>query len=652
MESYIRSLFLDASNEILKEYDISGYTFKSDYIKSSIHSDYAYSGLIPLYQLIKNKYNNLKTFADILINNIIDKDTKSQNIIERLVFIQPYINIVICNEYLYSIPYKFINILNINTFDQSIFQITNVSNRYSFSTQFKRNNLFNIRDLLEVNKKRDIIVDYSSPNVAKSLHIGHLRSTIIGESIVRLLKMYGHKVSGINHIGDCGTQFGMIINYLKEDANITGNFNHSYIFNNVLHNIDTDKLTDIYKSAKKRFDTDSEFVIQSRNETFNLQKAIVNKEDVCINEEIWERICDISSKEYNKIYQLLNIQNLIERGESFYLPLIPYVIKEMELHGMLKEENGAKIIMLDGWTYPLIIVKSDGAYTYDTTDITALYHRLCILNSDQIIYITDMGQKSHFDMCFKVAETMGWKKDKILTHIGFGVVCGSDGKKLKTRSGETVRMMDVINEVIDKSSNVIKEKIKTNPDDQIYKHMNESEISKMSQYIGINTLKYFDLSHSFESSYKYDPNLMFRFQGDTGVYLMYCYARINGIIKKSLFDIDLNNQEKIMDLLDKYIGQYQAKDLPKMLSKETHDLLMHIANLGKIIEESVHHLNTNHLTKYLFSLCTLFNAFISQKDGKIIGSDNEIFGICICISVSKIIKMIFNILSFNHVDHI
>jgi arginyl-tRNA synthetase len=663
MESYIRLLFLEASDEIIKEtnIDASKYVYKSEYIKQSIHADYAYTGLIPLYQLIKSKVNNLKIIADKLIEKIKDKDTKSKNIIHDVDFKQPYINIMISNKYLYYLPYKFIKELDSDVFEKSIFAIEDLSTVYNNSKIYRRNTLFD--NMIEINRKKNIIVDYSSPNVAKSLHIGHLRSTIIGESIVRLLKAYGHKVSGINHVGDCGTQFGMIIKYLLETGSneVCESDSHNliteYLFKK-LDNIGTNELTEIYKNAKKKFDTDSMFANASRAETFKLQKGLIKNinlaTDEAINVDIWERLCDISSKEYNNIYKLLNIKHLIERGESYYLPLIPYVIKELELKGLIKEENGAKLIMLDEWTYPLIIVKSDGAYTYDTTDICTLYHRLCILNTDQIIYITDIGQKSHFDMCFKVAEVMGWKgekKDKILTHIGFGVVCGSDGKKLKTRSGETVRMMDVIDEVISKSNDVIKERIKANPDDQIYKHMDESEISHMSQIIGINTLKYFDLSHSFESSYKYDPEIMFRFQGDTGVYLMYCYARINGIIKKSTLDISLDDQNKITKILKQYIDKIE--DLSTgLISKETHDLLMHIANFGQTIEESVQNLNTNNLTKYLFSLCTLFNAFISQKDGKIIGSENELFGICVCICVSKIIKVIFNILSFEHVDHI
>jgi arginyl-tRNA synthetase len=378
----------------------------------------------------------------------------------------------------------------------------------------------------------------------------------------------------------------------------------------------------------------------------------------------------------------LNIKNLTERGESFYQPIIPDVLKLLEQKGLIKDEQGAKIILLDNWTYPLMVVKSDGGYTYDTTDLAALYHRTMVLGADQIVYITDAGQKTHFDMCFEIADKMGWLDTqpsaysdgkRKLKHIGFGLVCGKDGKKLKTRSGETVNMMDVIEDVINLSQKVITDRIKmyTEKSDSsnenkkdtdegaeydstssYYQHLTLDGVKDMSRKIGINTLKYFDLSHNYETNYKYDPVLMFRFNGDTGVYLMYCYARINGIIEKSTLGEKVKHPISFIGaiLADCSNDSYVVDE--SYFTKDTRDLFVHILNIGKVFTNSVESLDTNLLTKYIYTLCTMFNKFITQKNGKIIRSSNERSGIAMCWITSKIIENIFNILSFEPVPHI
>jgi arginyl-tRNA synthetase len=508
-----------------------------------------------------------------------------------------------------------------------------------------------------------IIVDYSSPNVAKSLHVGHLRSTIIGESITRLLKTIGHEVIGLNHIGDWGTQFGMIINYIKKNISSDQESIVKY-----LDEVNSDNLMKIYRDAKKLFDENNFFSDESREQTFKLQQGDE------LNTLIWKKICEISSKEYSKIYDILNVRNLLERGESFYQPIIPKVLELLTNDGLLKDQNGAKIIFLDNWTFPLIIVKSDGAYTYDTTDIAALYHRLCVLNADRVIYLTDSGQKSHFDMCFEVAKHMKWTNEnsnnnndnnnnKKLVHIGFGVVCGKDGSKLKTRSGETVQLLSVINEVIQLSEKIINDRLKTQTnsdtkmsnnidDDKGNDDKDDDDLKTTSRKIGINTLKYFDLSHAHASNYTYDPELMFRFNGDTGVYLMYCYARINSIIEKSSYDLNTLRTQSLQNILKLGSDDHKLDETKIMYTKETRALMVHIINLRSYLDIAIKELNTNVLTKYVFSLCTLFNGYVTQKNGKIIKSETEVFGICMCLITSKIIELIFDILGFDKVQHI
>lgn len=279
-------------------------------------------------------------------------------------------------------------------------------------------------------------------------------------------------------------------------------------------------------------------------------------------------------------------------------------------------------------------------------------------------------------MCFDVANKMNWttiasnyfseSNTSKLTHIGFGLVCGKDGSKLKTRSGDTVKMLDVIDEVVQLSEKVIKDRSKNleKSDEKCNKKCNEKKydlvtmhyqnidefmIKDMSRKIGINTLKYFDLSHTFLSNYKYDPELMFRFNGDTGVYLMYCFARINGIIEKSSYKI---NRLKMSSLLSELIDQGKIDYSKIVYTKETRDLMIHIINFSTVLKIAISDLNTNILTKYVYNLCMQFNSYITQKNGKIIGSNTEAFGIIMCLITSKIIELIFDILSFDKVDHI
>lgn len=283
-------------------------------------------------------------------------------------------------------------------------------------------------------------------------------------------------------------------------------------------------------------------------------------------------------------------------------------------------------------------------YTYDTTDLTALYHRLVILNVDQIIYITDLGQKSHFDMCFEIATKMGWVKEKLLKHIGFGLVCGPDGKKLKSRSGKIVKMLDVIDEVIEKSRTFINERIESK-DDDYYKNLTETDIKDMSRKIGINTLKYFDLSHNYNSNYKYNHKLMFQSNGDTGVYLMYCYARINGICEKST--LKLNSPEEVKNLFEE-----EFKNIQENITKDTRGLLLHILDLNDILSDAYKTLDIIKVVNYLYDLCKHFNIFSKYKNGKILGSNLESHKLALCLITRKIIQNIFNLLSFELIDHI
>jgi len=583
IKSYITKLFQKSVDEYFIEHpmDVLIQQVNIDY---SDHADYQF--------LIKKTTDmDVNIFVDKIIYKVLQYDELKA--IKLLKLEKIFINITLNNDFINE---SIIDLMNKLVNNKKIFDIYQDHSFY--------------------------IVDYSSPNIAKSLHIGHLRSTIIGESLVRLLKTAKYKVCGINHVGDWGTQFGMIINYLK-----TKYCNDEKQIIEVIEKSTTDDLTNFYRDAKNKFDEDHNFASETRKQACLLQQ------NDGFNMKCWEKICKISSNEYTKIYNILNIRNLVECGESFYKNIIPSVLNI--LCEYIQINNGAKIIKFDGWAQPLIIVKSDGGYTYDTTDLCALYYRLVIIGADNIIYVVDSGQKIHFDMCFEVAKKIGWANGKKLTHIGFGFVCGQDGKKLKTRSGDVVKMMDVIDEVIIKSSEVIELRAQNKIGDKTnyYENITEFEKREMSRKIGINTLKYFDLCHTYSSNYKYDPSTMFRFNGDTCVYLMYTYARINGIIEKSGNNVSEINISKFIEI-----------------TQEERKLILYIMRFQDILNSSIQLLNTNLLTKYIFELCTIFNGFITCR--KVIGSENEKFRIGLCLLTSKIISEIFEILSLEHVKHI
>ncbi|WP_353259368.1 arginine--tRNA ligase [Prochlorothrix hollandica] len=282
-----------------------------------------------------------------------------------------------------------------------------------------------------------IVVDFSSPNIAKEMHVGHLRSTIIGDSIARILEFLGHEVLRLNHVGDWGTQFGMLITYLRE------------VHPDALTQADALDLGDLvafYKKAKQRFDGDPQFQAQARDAVVRLQQG---EED---SRQAWQLLCNQSRREFQILYDRLNI-NLTERGESFYNPFLEAVVTDLKARGLLEEDEGAQCVFLEGFSnregkpQPLIIQKSNGGYNYATTDLAAVRYRITQDHAQRLIYITDAGQSNHFAQFFQVAQRAGWVPDTVeLAHVPFGLVQGEDGKKLKTRSGDTIRLRDLLDE--------------------------------------------------------------------------------------------------------------------------------------------------------------------------------------------------------------
>ncbi|MBD2146665.1 arginine--tRNA ligase [Sphaerospermopsis sp. FACHB-1194] len=379
------------------------------------------------------------------------------------------------------------------------------------------------------------IVDFSSPNIAKEMHVGHLRSTIIGDCIARILEFRGHEVKRLNHVGDWGTQFGMLIAYLREvypEALTTANA------------LDIGDLVSFYRQAKQRFDADENFQETARQEVVRLQAGA---EDTL---HAWKLLCEQSRKEFQVIYDLLDIK-LIERGESFYNPLLPKVVADLETAGLVEENQGAKCVFLEGFTnregepLPLIVQKTDGGYNYATTDLAALSYRIEEDQAKRIIYVTDAGQANHFAQFFQVAKKADWiPNDVEIVHVPFGLVLGDDGKKFKTRSGDTVRLKDLLDEAISRSRTDLEARLKEEGREET-----EQFIKNVADIVGISAVKYADLSQNRTSNYVFSYDKMLDLKGNTAPYMLYAYARIQSIARKGSIEAEnLKNNVVVKNL--------------------------------------------------------------------------------------------------------
>lgn len=433
----------------------------------------------------------------------------------------------------------------------------------------------------KVNPPQKVVVDFSSPNIAKEMHVGHLRSTIIGDSIARILEFRGYDVLRLNHVGDWGTQFGMLIAYLREaypDALTTADA------------LDIGDLVSLYKKAKVRFDEDEEFKETARKEVVKLQEGA---ED---SRHAWKLLCDQSRREFQVIYDLLNIE-LTERGESFYNPFLEDVVKELDEKGLLEKSDGAMCVFLEGFTnkdgdpLPLIVQKSDGGFNYATTDLAALNYRVEQDKADRIIYVTDAGQANHFAAVFQVAKKAGILPENVeVVHVPFGLVLGEDGKRLKTRSGETVKLKDLLVEAI----NLVKEDTKKRLEEE-EREETEEFIDNIAQVVGISAVKYADLSFKRTTDYEFSYNKMLSLKGNTAPYLLYAYVRVQGVSRKGDIDFTALGSDKVV----------LAEDSELILAK-------HLLQLTDIIREVEKDLLPNRLCQYLFELSQKFNQFYDR----------------------------------------
>lgn len=364
-------------------------------------------------------------------------------------------------------------------------------------------------------KQETIVIDYSAPNVAKQMHVGHLRSTIIGDAAARTQEFIGHKVIRANHVGDWGTQFGMLIAYLEKMQNESAS------------DMALSDLEEFYREAKQHYDADADFAERARGYVVKLQSG----DEYC--RKMWRKLVDITMQQNQETYHRLNV-TLTEddvMGESLYNNMLAGIVADLKAKGLAVESEGATVVYLDefknkeGEPMGVIVQKKDGGFLYTTTDIACAKYRHEVLHADRVLYYTDSRQHQHLMQAWTIVRKAGYIPESMtLEHHMFGMMLGKDGKPFKTRAGGTVRLSDLLDEAIDRAQVLIRSK---NPE------MSEDELNNVANVVGIGAVKYADLSKSRTTDYIFDWDNMLAFEGNTAPYMQYAYTRVASIFKKA-----------------------------------------------------------------------------------------------------------------------
>lgn len=436
-------------------------------------------------------------------------------------------------------------------------------------------NQANISRTLGVNTAQNdtVVVDYSSPNVAKEMHVGHLRSTIIGDSVVRTLEFLGNTVIRANHVGDWGTQFGMLIAYLEK------------VQNDDVKDLDLSDLEAFYRAAKHAYDSDEAFAKKSRNYVVKLQSG----DEYCLT--MWRKLVDITMAQCQHTYDRLNVTLTRDdtMGESLYNPMLPSIVQTLKDKGLAVEDDGAVVVFLDEFTNKagdpmgVIIQKKDGGYLYTTTDIAAAAYRYHTLHADRVILFTDARQTLHAQQAWLITRKAGFVPDEfVMEHFTFGMMLGKDGKPFKTRTGGTVKLADLLDEAIERATTLIKQK---NPD------LSAEEKRAVVEAVAIGAVKYSDLSKNRNTDYVFDWDNMLSFEGNTAPYMQYAYTRIRSIFVRAGLDMaDIGGEIVIHEDKERALAV-------KLLQFEEVLLL--------VAKDGMPHL----LCQYLFELAGIFSSF-------------------------------------------
>ena len=419
-----------------------------------------------------------------------------------------------------------------------------------------------------------VIVDYSAPNVAKEMHVGHLRSTVIGDAAVRVLEWLGHRVIKANHLGDWGTPFGMLIEHLLDIGEVEA-----------AHELSLGDLNSFYQAARAKFDVDDAFKDRARARVVALQSG--DEQTL----RLWRLLVDESEKYFLAVYDRLDVC-LTEKdffGESFYNDMLASVVTELDRLGLLQESNGAKVVFPEGFTnregepLPLIVQKRDGGYGYAATDLAAIRHRTQDLGANRLLYVVGLPQRQHLEMVFETAKEAGWLVPPgRAEHVGFGSVLGRDGKMLRTRAGGSIKLVELIEEAITRAAALVAEK---NPE------LDEATRADVAQAVGVGALKYADLSNDRVKDYVFDWARMLSFDGNTAPYLQYAHARIRSIFRR---------------------GEITATARPatmKIAESPEHALAVELLAFDGVVTTVAETLEFHRLAAYLYGLATAFTAF-------------------------------------------
>ncbi len=421
---------------------------------------------------------------------------------------------------------------------------------------------------------RHVVVDYSSPNVAKELHVGHLRSTVIGDSLCRLLDAVGHRVTRENHVGDWGTPFGMLIEHLVD----TGGDGDAEV-------LSVGDLDAFYRDARVKYDADPAFAERSRHRVVLLQAG--DPETL----RLWRALVAESERHFDAVYRLMGVQLTSSDivGESFYNPMLAGVVADLDAAGLLVESDGARCVFVEGFTnrdgqpLPLIVQKSDGGFGYAATDLACLRDRVDRLGAERILYVVGAEQAQHLQMCFAVARMAGWVGESVATeHVPFGLVLGTDRKRLRSRSGGAVLLMALLDEAVERADAALAAR------DQA---LEADERRLLAEAVGVGAVKYADLSNERIRDYVFDWDRMLAFEGSTGPYLQYAHARIRSIFRRLPGPYDV------------------AAGPPSLAEPAERALAMALLAYDAAVHDAVDHLAPNRLCAYLYDLASAFTTF-------------------------------------------
>lgn len=428
----------------------------------------------------------------------------------------------------------------------------------------------------EAKKRQKVVVDYSSPNLAKEMHVGHLRSTIIGDAVSRTLEFLGHDVVRQNHVGDWGTQFGMLLAHMEELQKQGGELS-----------MQLSDLELFYREAKGRFDASEEFADRSRQLVVELQSG----DEYC--QQLWQQFLDISLAHCHELYERLNVSLQREHvmGESAYNDDLPKVLDNLNSTGMLTEDQGAQCVFLDefkgqdGTPLPMIVQKQGGGFLYSTTDLAAIRYRQRTLQANRMLYFVDIRQSLHFRQLFAVARKAGFVgAETDLEHMAFGTVMGEDGTPFKTRSGGVAKLSELLDEAESRAYRMVKEK---------NAEMDEEELRNISRVVGVASVKYADLSKNRSSDYLFSFDNMISFEGNTAPYLLYAYTRVASIFRKAGIDESqlqgtvILNEEIEKELaskiaqFDEVVNRVAERGCPHFLCGYLYDLAGHFSSFYK-----------------------------------------------------------------------